>query len=155
MGERNRRDPSDIVHDDFTHRVLGSGIRVHKRLGVGLTENAYETFYYNELVKNGFAVDRQRQLPAFDEGVKVDLAYVVDLIVNNRLIIELKTVKKLITEFDAQVLTYLKFSGISAGLLMNFHACPLMSGVRRLVWNHEDPKKPTADREPPAVPPFH
>jgi len=152
--ERIRRDPSDIVNDEFTHRVLGCGIRIHKRLGVGLTENAYETYYFNELVRSGFSVDRQKPLPAFDEGVKVDLAYVPDLIVDDRLIIELKTVKKLIPEFDAQVLTYLKFSGISVGLLMNFHAYPLMSGVRRLVWNHQDPQKPTADRDFPAVPPF-
>jgi GxxExxY protein len=154
MKERVRRDPSEIVNDEFTHRVLGCGIRIHKRLGVGLTERSYETYYYHELVRNGFSVDRQRALPAYDEGVVVDLAYVADLIVDNRLIIELKTVKKLIPEFDAQVLTYLKFSGISVGLLMNFHAYPLMSGVRRLVWNHEDPQKPTAERVFPAVPPY-
>jgi GxxExxY protein len=154
MKERVRRDPSGIVNDEFTHRVLGCGIRIHKRLGIGLTENAYETYYCNELTRNGFLVDRQRPLPAYDFGVEVDLAYVPDLIVDNRLIIELKTVKKLIPEFDAQLLTYLKFSGISVGLLMNFHAYPLMSGVRRLVWNHQDPQNQTADRDFPAVPPF-
>ena len=154
MKERSKRDPSEVVHDELTHKVLGCGIRIHKRLGTGLLENAYETYYFNELVRNGFSVVRQKALPAFDEGVVVDLAYVPDLIVDNRLIIELKTVKALVPEFDAQVLTYLKFSGISIGLLMNFHAYPLMSGVRRLVWNHQDPKKPTAERVFPAVPPF-
>lgn len=150
MKERSPRNPADIVNDEFTHRVLGLGIEVHERLGVGLLENAYETYYYRALVKNGFSVDRQKPLPAFDDGVIVDLAYVPDLIVDGRLIIELKTVKKLIPENDAQLLTYLKFSGISVGLLMNFHAYPLMSGVRRLVWNHEDPKPDV--REPRAVP---
>jgi GxxExxY protein len=154
MKERVTRDPAEIVNDEFTQRVLGCGIRIHKRLGVGLKENAYETFYYNELIRNGFKVDRQKRLPAFDEGVKVDLAYEPDLIVDSRLIIELKTVKKLIPEFDAQLLTYLKFSGISLGLLMNFHAYPLMSGVRRLVWNHQDQLPETADRVLSAVPPF-
>jgi GxxExxY protein len=141
MKERARRDPSEIVKDEFTHRVLGCGISIHRRLGPGLLESAYETYYYHELVRKGFSVVRQKTLPAMDQGVVVDLAYVPDLVVDNRLIIELKTVKKLIPEFDAQLLTYLKFSGISVGLLMNFHAYPLMSGVRRLVWNHQDPKK--------------
>ena len=154
MKERSRRNPSEIVNDEFTHRVLGCGIRIHKRLGSGLLENAYETYYYHELERNGFSVVRQKARPAYDEGVEVDLAYVPDLIVDSRLIIELKTVKKLIPEFDAQLLTYLKFSGISVGLLMNFHAYPLMSGVRRLVWNHQDPENPTADHDFPAVPPF-
>lgn len=62
-----------------------------------------------------------------------------DLVVNNRLIIEIKAVKQLLPIHDAQVLTYLRFSGITLGLLMNFHSDPLMSGVRRLVWNHADP----------------
>ena len=150
MKERSKRNPSDIVNDEFTHRVLGCGIRIHERLGVGLLENAYETFYYRELVKNGFSVVRQKPLPAVDEGVVVDLAYVPDLVVDDRLIIEIKTVKKLVPENDAQLLTYLKFSGISVGLLMNFHAYPLMSGVKRLVWNHKDPKP--ASKINPAVP---
>jgi GxxExxY protein len=147
MKERSRRNPSEIVNDEFTHRVLGCGIAVHRRLGVGLLENAYETFFYRELVKNGFSVVRQRALPAMDDGVLVDLAYVPDLVVNNRVIIELKTVTKLIPEYDAQLLTYLKFSGISVGLLMNFHASPLMRGVKRLVWKHQD-------LAASAVPPF-
>jgi GxxExxY protein len=146
MKERIRRDPADINHDEFTHRVLGCGIRIHQRLGPGLLENAYETYYYHELKRNGFSVERQKILPAVDEGVVVELAYVADLVVDNRLIIELKTVKKLIPEHDAQVLTYLKFSGISLGLLMNFHACPLMKGVKRLVWNYQDPACLSADR---------
>src|SRR6476620_8754807 len=111
MKERARRDPSEIVKDEFTHRVLGCGINIHRRLGPGLLESAYETYYYHELVRKGFSVVRQKTLPATDEGVVVDLAYVPDLVVDNRLIIELKTVKKLIPEFDAQLLTYLKFSG--------------------------------------------
>jgi len=142
MANRGRRQPSEILDDEFTRRVLGCGIKVHKTLRVGLLENAYETCFTIELVKNGFSVDRQVPLPIEYDGEKVDLAYVPDLVVNGRLIIEVKTVRKLSPVHDAQLLTYLKWSGISVGLLMNFHADPLMSGVKRLVWNHPDPVVP-------------
>lgn len=142
MDNRRRRDPAEIPNDEFTHRVLGCEIKVHKRLGPGLLENAYETYYERALIRSGFSVVRQEPLPAEDEGLVVDLAYVPDLIVNDRLIIEIKTVTHLLPVHDAQVLTYLKFSGITVGLLMNFHAKTLMSGVRRLAWNHQDPELP-------------
>ena len=139
MADRVRREPSEIVDDEFTRRVLGCAIKVHKRLRVGLLESAYEACFTRELAKNGFSVARQVPLPIDYDGEKVDLAYVPDLVANGRLIIEIKTVKHLSPVHEAQLLTYLKWSGISVGLLMNFHADPLMSGVKRLVWNHADP----------------
>lgn len=78
----------------------------------------------------------------------VDLAYVPDLVINGRLTIDIKSVKQLLPVHEAQLLTYLKWSEISVGLLMNFHADPLMSGVKRMVWNH-------ADSVVPAVPTSH
>lgn len=131
MTDLAKRAPSEIPDDDFTHRVLGCGIKVHKFTGVGLLENAYETFFAHELRKNGFTVSRHVPLPAMYDGVAVDLGYVPDLIVDGRLIIELKTVTQLMPIHEAQLLTYLKLSGIRVGLLMNFHASPLMRGVRR------------------------
>lgn len=133
MPELNRRKPTEIVDDEFTRRVIGCGIKVHKFTGVGLLENAYETFFAHELRKSGFSVDRQVTLPATYDGVQVDLGYVPDLIVDGRLIIEIKTVIQLLPVHEAQLMTYLKLSGIRLGLLMNFHAQPLMKGVRRMI----------------------
>jgi len=93
-------------------------------------------------VKNRFSIVRQVPLSIDYDGEKIDLAYVPDLVVDDRLIIEIKTVKALAPPHDTQLLTYLRFSGISVGLLMNFHADPLMSGLRRLVWHHADPVVP-------------
>ncbi|HUQ46617.1 MAG TPA: GxxExxY protein [Gemmatimonadaceae bacterium] len=128
--------------DEFTHRVLGCGIKVHRVLRVGLLEHAYETCFYRELVKAGFSVERQKSMPIVYEGEPIDQAYVPDLIVDGRLIIEVKAAKELIPIYDAQILTYLKFSGISLGFLMNFHADPLMRGVKRFVWKHPNRRDP-------------
>lgn len=92
MAERARRQPSEIVDDGFTRRVLGCGIKVHKRLGVGLLESAYETCFALELAKSGFSVVQQVSLPIDYDGERVDLAYVPDLVIDNRLIIEIKAV---------------------------------------------------------------
>lgn len=139
MAARVRRQPSDILDDEFTRRVLGYGIKVHKTLRVGLLESAYETCLALELAKNGFSVVQQAALPIDYDGDRIDLAYVPDLVIEGRLIIEIKAVRRLSAVHESQLLTYLKWSGISVGLLMNFHADPLMSGVKRMVWNHRDP----------------
>jgi GxxExxY protein len=128
-----RRDPSEIVDDGFTRMVIGCAITVHKATGTGLLENAYETFLAHELQKNGFSVVRHPTLPAMYDGVSVNLGYVPDLIVDGRLIIEVKAVFQLLPIHEAQLLTYLRLSGIRVGLLMNFHANPLAKGIRRLV----------------------
>ena len=133
MPDRTERPRSEIVDDEYTRRVLACGIKVHKFMGVGLLEKPYETFFAHELRKNGFAVACQSTFPAVYDGIQVDLGYVTDMIVDQRLIIEIKTVSHLLPIHEAQLLTYLRLSGIRLGLLMNFHANPLMKGVRRLV----------------------
>jgi GxxExxY protein len=138
MTDGGRPTRVELHGDEFTHRVLGCGIKVHRALRVGLLENAYETCFYRELVKNGFAVERQKPLPIIYDGEAIDHAYVPDLIIDGRLIVEIKTVKQLLPMHEAQILTYLKFSGISLGFLMNFHADPLMRGVKRFAWKHQD-----------------
>lgn len=149
MAERTRRDPSEIQDDEFTRRVLGCGIKVHKRLGVGLLESAYEACFALELAKSGFSVIQQVGLPIDYDGERVDLAYVPDLVIDNRLIIEIKAVSRLSPVHESQILTYLKWSGISVGLLINFHADPLMSGVKRRVWKHTDSVVPAGAVVPP------
>ncbi len=130
------RRTEDIVDDEFTRHVLACGIKVHKFTGVGLLENAYEKLFAHELRKNGFSVRRQATLPVVYDGETVELGYTADLILDGRLIIEIKAVAQLLPVHDAQLLTYLKLSGITLGLLINFHAQPLMKGVKRLVFNH-------------------
>lgn len=130
------REPSSIVDDAFTSRVLACGIKVHRFTGPGLLESAYETFFTHELSKSGFSVARGVSLPAVYDGVRFDEAYKPDLIIDGRLIVELKAVSQLLPIHDAQLITYLRLSGISVGLLMNFHSQPLMRGVKRLVVNH-------------------
>ncbi len=128
---------AEVNDDDLTRAVIGCAIKVHKALGVGLLESAYEEFFSHELVKNGFRVARQVTLPVAYDGVTVDLGFRPDLVINNELIVELKTVKQLLPTHDAQILTYLKLSGITRGLLMNCHALPLSKGIKRFVLNYK------------------
>lgn len=102
-------------------------------LALDCSESAYEECLSYELVKRGFSVARQVVLPFVYDGVRIDLGYKPDIVVEGKLILELKTVAQLLPVHEAQLLTYLKLSGIKAGLLMNFHSQPLMKGVKRFV----------------------
>ena len=102
-------------------------------MGCILLESAYEECLSHELIKNGFSIARQVVLPIEYDGIRIDAGYKPDLVIDGRLIVELKTVTQLLPIHDAQLLTYLRLSGIEVGLLMNFHANPLMKGVKRLV----------------------
>ncbi len=134
MGNGIRRAAADDVKDDtLTRGVIGCAIKVHKALGVGLLESAYEACLCHELLKLGFTVVRQPTLPVIYDGLRIDLGFKPDLIINNELIVELKVVAQLLAIHEAQILTYLRLSGIERGLLMNFHAQPLSKGIRRFV----------------------
>jgi GxxExxY protein len=121
------------VWDDFTHGVIGCAIKVHRILGCVLLESAYEECLTYELIKSGFSVARQVVLPIEYDGVRINAGYKPDLVIDGKLIVELKTVPTLLPIHDAQLLTYLRLTGIEVGLLMNFHAHPLMRGIKRLM----------------------
>jgi GxxExxY protein len=106
---------------------------VHKILGPGLLENAYEECLLFELQSIGLKVERQKALPLVYKTVKLDAGYRIDLLVENKVIIELKAVEAINDIHVAQVLTYLKLSGCKLGLLMNFNVLRLTDGLRRLV----------------------
>ena len=124
---------NDIRDDELSHRVIGCALKVHRTIGSGLLESAYEACLVYELAKAGFKVARQVALPIIYEEVRVDVGYRPDLIVNAELMVELKTVAQLLPVHDAQLLTYLRLSGIERGLIINFHAHPVSKGIKRMV----------------------
>jgi GxxExxY protein len=119
--------------DKLTELIIGAAIEVRKRVGAGLLESAYHTFLCIELTKRSLTFTSQPTLPVVYDGHRVELAYRPDLIVKDRVIVELKTVSAFSPVHQAQILTYLRLSGIRIGLLINFHAVPFKSGIRRFI----------------------
>lgn len=119
--------------NEITEEVIASAIAVHRALGPGLLESAYEACLAYELAERGFAVERQKGLPVTYGGVKVDCGYRLDLLVEGVVVLELKAVEKLDPVHEAQLLSYLKLSGCRVGLLINFNVKMLKQGIRRMV----------------------
>ena len=119
-----------------TEKVISCAIEVHKHLGPGLLESAYEECTCFEMTEEGLAVRRQGPLPVIYKGVKLDCGYRVDAIVEEIVIVEFKTVEKLLPVHEAQLLSYLKLMGLKVGLLINFHEATLARGVKRIVWTN-------------------
>lgn len=117
----------------LSKRVIGAAIEVHRELGVGLLESAYEAALVHELRSQGLSCARQLPLPAHYKGVDLEEAYRLDIVVENCLILEIKSVQQLAPIHSVQLLTYLRFSGMRLGLLLNFHAASMREGVRRVV----------------------
>jgi GxxExxY protein len=114
-------------------QVVDAAMRVHSALGPGLLEGAYEACLAHELLKRGLAVATQMSLPVVYAGVRIDLAYRVDLIVGDVVLVELKTVSKLLPVHEAQLLSYLRLGGFRLGLLINFHELHLKNGIKRMI----------------------
>jgi GxxExxY protein len=119
--------------NDLTREVIGAAIEVHRALGPGLLESTYETCLAHELLQRQVCVERQKALMVNYKGVRIDCGYRVDLLVEGRVIVELKSVVRLERIHEAQLLSYLRLSGCRVGLLLNFNEKQLMAGVRRLV----------------------
>jgi GxxExxY protein len=121
----------------LSETVIGSAIEVHRNLGPGLLESAYEQCLARELELRELRIDRQVYLDLQYKGVKVERAYRIDLIVDNRIVIEVKAVEEVSVIHKMQVLTYLKLTGHQLGLIINFNTPILWKGVRRVVLTHE------------------
>ena len=119
--------------DSMTESVIGLAIEVHRALGPGLLESAYQECLCYELKTNGIAFARQVALPVVYKAVKLDCGYRMDLVVDDRLVVELKTAEKILPIHEAQLLTYLRLSGIRTGLLLNFNTSVLKDGIKRMV----------------------
>lgn len=116
-----------------THDILGAAIEVHRRLGPGLLESAYEACLCRELWLRGITFEQQVMLPIDYRGLQVDCGYRLDIVVAKCIVIEIKAVKRVLPVHRAQVLTYLKLTGLHIGLLINFNVEMLRSGVYRIV----------------------
>jgi GxxExxY protein len=121
------------ARDPLTDRIIGLAIDVHRALGPGLLESAYEECLCYELLQNRIRFQRQVPLPVTYKAVQLDCAYRIDLVIEENLILELKTVERLLPIHEAQLLTYLKLGRFKTGLLLNFHASVLKDGMKRMV----------------------
>jgi len=120
-----------MKENDISGKIIGCAIEVHKALGPGLLESAYEECLFYELKEAGIRVERQKPLPVVYKEVKLEAGYRIDLLVEGKVVVELKAVEALNDVHTAQVLTYLKLSGCKLGLLMNFNVTKLVDGIRR------------------------
>lgn len=128
MVEKSRDDLNSI-----SGKIIEFAINVHKELGPGMLEGAYEVCLVHELVQHGFEVQRQVVLPIVYQGVRLDAGYRIDLLIEDSVIVELKAVEKLHPVHEAQLLSYLRMSDLRLGLLINFNEKLLKDGVRRVV----------------------
>src|SRR3974390_1927510 len=124
--------------DSITRRIIGAAIEVHRRLGPGLLESAYEACLAYELRQMGLKVEKQKPLPVVYKDVKLDCGYRLDLVVDDSVVVELKAIDQLAPIHDAQLLSYLRLSGLKVGLLLNFHVRVLKNGMKRLVNDFPD-----------------
>ncbi len=145
--QRGERGERGVEINQVTERILGAAIQVHRMLGPGLLENAYETCLEYELLKAGLTIQRQSAIPLVYEGVRMDCGFRIDLLVENQVVVEIKSVERLNDVHRAQVKTYLKLSGAEVGLLVNFNQYRLMDGVDRIVEGYRGPP-PRSPRSP-------
>lgn len=122
-----------MADKELTHSIIGAAIEVHRTLGPGLLESAYEECIARELTLRGLSFERQKALPVVYKEVKLECGYRVDLLVEGRVIVELKSVEALAPVHDAIVLTYLRLSGAPIGLLINFNVAVLKDGLKRFI----------------------
>jgi GxxExxY protein len=119
--------------DELSRVIIGFGIEVHKALGPGLLESAYKECLYYKILQAGITVEKEKPMPIIFEGMKLEVGYRIDIIVDNKLIIEVKSVEELTDVHMAQTLTYMKLGNYKLGLLMNFNVIKLKDGIKRII----------------------
>ena len=123
-----------LLHEELTGSILTCAYKVHTVLGPGLLESAYEECLYYELNKNNLAVVKQKPMPLVYEEKKLDLGYRIDLLIEDKVILEIKSVDAIHPVHFAQVMTYLKLSGCRIGFLINFNVQSLKDGIQRIIF---------------------
>ena len=122
-----------MIDSDLTEKVIGFSIDVHKQLGPGLLESVYKECLFYKLNKSGIFVEKEKSLPVVFEDVKIDCGFRLDLLIENRLVVECKSVSRLDDVHLAQLLTYLRLGKYEVGLLINFNVKLLKEGIKRVV----------------------
>lgn len=122
-----------MIEEELTSRIIKCAVDVHRGLGPGLLESAYRECLFYELKLNGLSVIREQPMPVIYKEVKLDHGYRLDLLVENKIVLELKTVECLTDVHFAQVLTYLRLGNYPIGLLLNFHVAILKHGIKRVI----------------------
>ncbi len=122
-----------MTEDDTSRIIIGCAIEVHKNLGPGLLESAYQECLCYELKKKGLKIQKEKALPVVYKEIKLDQGYRIDILVENKVVIELKTVEYFTDVHSAQILTYLKLGEYKLGLLINFHISLLKNGIKRFI----------------------
>ena len=122
-----------LIEKDLTSQVIGAAIEVHRVLGPGLLESAYQACMCQELTLRKLSFEQQKSIPLEYKGTLLDCGYRLDLIVANKIIVELKTVEQILPVHEAQLLTYLKLTGCKVGLIINFNVSVLKHGIKRMV----------------------
>ncbi len=121
--------------NEISKIIIESCFKIHSTLGPGLLESIYEETLKYELTKSGLEVERQKGIPVFYDNIKMDLGFRADLIVNNKVIIEIKSVEAIAPIYQKQLLSYLRITGIKLGLLINFNEVLIKNGIQRIVNN--------------------
>jgi GxxExxY protein len=122
----------EYAHSFLTQEIIGKAIKVHSALGAGLLESAYERCLEYELIQSGLNVKSQLELPLRYGRLEIKNAYRLDLLVEDKVVIEVKAVEKILDKHEAQLLTYLRLTGCKVGLIINFYEKKLKNGIRRL-----------------------
>jgi len=137
--------------DAITRKIIGAAINVHRALGPGLLESAYETCLAYELDQLGLKVERQKPLPVRYRGITLDCGYRLDLVVENSVIVEVKATEGLPPVHQAQVLSYLRLTGLKVGLLITFNVPVLKRGLKRIVNDFPDPARAASAARGPST----
>ena len=127
------------IADQIAKDVVDAAFKIHTKLGPGLLESAYEACLSHELVRRGYQVERQKPQPVIYEGLEIEVGYRLDILINGEVILELKAVEQVLPIHHAQLMTYLKLSGKTLGLLINFNVPLIKQGIKRIAINHPEP----------------
>ncbi|MGH8751828.1 MAG: GxxExxY protein [Burkholderiales bacterium] len=130
---RQGHEGNPVNEEDLGKLIIPAALKVHTALGAGLLESAYEACLSHELGKHGLEVKRQVALPVFYDDLKLDAGYRIDLLLNNKVVVELKAVEKLLPIHTAQLLSYLRLGNHKLGFLLNFNVVHMKDGIKRVV----------------------
>lgn len=122
-----------MTENELSHKVIGLALKVHTNLGAGLLEKAYQECLFYEIIQSGLICEKEKPMPLIYENVHLECGYRIDLLVENKLVIEIKSVEALNDVHLAQTLTYLKLGDYRLGLLINFNVASLKNGIKRIV----------------------